>query len=74
MATAKDETKELWVDWTHDAMTAYERPEEIEEADVTDDMVDIATEYADKMLEEYEQRFSGGKPRRRGRKKDEDDE
>jgi hypothetical protein len=67
--------KELWVAWTRDALTKYEEPAGIDNADeLVDDMVELATKYADTMLEEYEKRFSESK---RGRKKkpvDDDDD
>jgi len=73
--------KDLWVGWTRDAMARYESPDEIKYLDeLIDDMADTATGYADAMLEEYEERFSGGAGRKRragGKKKrarDDDDD
>ncbi|MCZ7384984.1 MAG: hypothetical protein O8C63_09590 [Candidatus Methanoperedens sp.] len=52
---------ELWVQWTHDAMTRYVMPEDIEDADdLADDMTDIAAKVADGMLDEYNKRFGSG--------------
>jgi hypothetical protein len=60
--------KELWVQWTHDAVSQYAIPEEVEDSDeLIDDMVDVATKYADQMLDEYEARFDGGGGGGRGR-------
>jgi hypothetical protein len=72
MAT-KDEKKTLWVGWTHDAMARYEMPVEIDDEegaleDLVDEMADVATDYADAMLEEYEYRFEGGTRRKRRKK------
>lgn len=66
MAAKDEEKKELWVDWTHDALGTYTAPDNIDDTDeLVDDMVDTAASYADAMLEEYEERFSGGTARRR---------
>jgi len=68
--------KELWVDWTHDAMANYPMPEEVGgPEDFANEMADVACNYADEMLEEYERRFEkGGSKGRRRRKKDEEEE
>ena len=50
-------TKELWVGWTHDALSGYEPEEGVELDDLADEMVEVATKYADSMLDEYEDRF-----------------
>lgn len=64
--------KELWVGWTRDAMSRYVMPDDIDDVDdLVDDMTAAATKYADAMVEEFEERFSGGARRRR--KKDEVD-
>jgi len=69
---AEDSKKDLWVNWTHDAMSRYVMPDDIEDVDeLVDDMVTAATKYADAMIEEFEERFSGGK-RQRSRKTDPD--
>jgi hypothetical protein len=68
--------KELWVNWTRDAQSRYQIPEDIEDQDaLVDDMVDVATKYADSMLDEYEKRFdgSGERPRKGKRKPVEED-
>jgi hypothetical protein len=58
--------QELWVQWTRDATSRYVIPDEIESADdLVDDMIEVATKYADTMLEEFEERFGGGRRRRR---------
>ena len=75
MATV--DKKELWVGWTHDAMSRYVMPEEVEDSDeLVDDMAEVATTYADQMLDEYENRFGGSAGRQRKRKpaKDDDDD
>jgi hypothetical protein len=60
MATTTDK-KELWVGWTRDAISQYAIPEEVENTDeLVDDMRDVATKYADSMLDEFEERFGGG--------------
>lgn len=74
---AKDDKKELWVGWTHDALGNYVMPDDIDDVDeLVDDMVEASTKYADSMLDEYENRFGDGGVGRRGRKKKpvEDDE
>lgn len=71
-----EKTKELWVDWTHDAASQYEPPEGMDSEDIAGDMVDFVTDYADWMLEEYEKRFvgSGKRPSRRRKKRREEEE
>ena len=69
--------KELWVGWTRDAMNRYAMPEEVGDSDeLVDDMAEIATKYADQMLDEYEDRFggSGGRQRKRKPAKNDDDD
>ena len=69
--------KELWVGWTRDAMARYTIPEEVEDQDeLVDDMVEIAVKYADSMLDEFDERFSGGSggSRKRGKRKPAGDE
>ncbi len=52
---------EMWVQWSRDAVARYVVPEEVEDADeLVDDMSDVATKFADQMLDEFEERFSGG--------------
>jgi len=75
MATV--DKKELWVGWTRDAMSRYVMPEEVDDSDdLVDDMAEVATTYADQMLDEYENRFGGSAGRQRKRKpaKDDDDD
>jgi hypothetical protein len=74
MATKKDDMfAELWVGWTRDAMTRYSPPEDVDNDELVDDMVEVATKYADSMLDVYEETFFGGTAKKR-RKRDEDDE
>ena len=68
---------EMWVQWTRDATARYVVPEEVEDADeLVDDMSEVATKFADTMLDEFEERFSGGtsEPRRKTRKRKTDEE
>lgn len=52
---------EMWVQWTRDAVSRYVVPEEVEDADeLVDDMSEVATKFADTMLDEFEERFAGG--------------
>jgi ATP-dependent DNA ligase len=78
MATKANPTekKALWLGFARDATNRYVIPEDIDDADeLIEDMVDVATGYADAMLEELEERFSGGAARRRrGKRKDEEEE
>ena len=72
MAAKDEDKKELWVAWTHDALSVYEEPDDLDDDDedeLLNDMVDAVTSYADAMLEEYESRFSGGTARRRRAKR-----
>jgi len=69
---ATDNKKELWIQFAHDAQSRYVIPEEVEDQDeLVDDMVEVATKYADSMLDEYEGRFeeARGSSRRRGKRK-----
>ena len=71
MAT-KDNIKELWVGWTRDAMGKYVLPDKVDDAEeMVDDMIEVATSYADGMLDEFEERFSGGRGSRRRRRPEE---
>lgn len=68
----KEEKKELWVAWTRAAISNYEPPEfededEDHSDDLADDMVSVSVKYADAMLEEYEERFNEGRPRKKRR-------
>jgi hypothetical protein len=71
MATTPDK-KQMWVDWTHDVMSMYSKPDDLEGEDLVDDMADIASTYADAMLDEFEERFGSGTKRKRRSKEDED--
>ena len=75
MATDK---KDLWVQWTHDAMLKYTPPDgKIDNDELIDDMSEIAAGYADQMLDEFEERFGGGggggRSRKRKKEEPEDD-
>lgn len=68
--------KELWVAWTHDAVANFVLPDEVDDPeDLAAEMADIACNYADEMLEEFDRRFErgGGGGRRRKRKKDDNE-
>lgn len=71
MAAKDEKTKEMWVGWTRDAISVYDEPDDIKDVDdLTDDMVDFTSAYADAMLEEFAHRFeSGGARKRRGKRK-----
>lgn len=70
---AAPDKKQMWIDWTHDALAGYEQADDVEDIDgVVDDMSELASRYADAMLEEYEERFNEGAPRRRRKKKEDD--
>jgi len=73
MAAGLDK-KELWIDWTHDALGAYSPDEEADMEDSVDDAVEFATKFADSMLDEYEKRFESGGASRRKRGKTRRDE
>jgi hypothetical protein len=72
-----NEKKDLWVQWACDAVSQFSMPEvDNDSNDIVNDMVDIATSYADLMLEEFENRFGGGtaKSKRSKRRQTEEDE
>ena len=80
MATKVDK-QALWVEWTRDAIGRYEAPEDIDDNDdLADDMVEVATKYADSMLDALEKRFEPGSARtvrggaKRRKPKDEDED
>lgn len=76
MARETKESKELWAKFAIAAINGYSIPEEIDDFDdLIDDMADVATGVADTMLDEYEERFGGGRGERRRvrRKRDDDD-
>jgi hypothetical protein len=69
MATDRKDLKDLWVQWTRDAMSKYVPPEDAETVDdLVDDMIETASQYASGMLDEYEATFGedrGGDSRHR---------
>jgi hypothetical protein len=73
MAMDKKEQKELWLGFARDAASRYQMPDEVDNADeLVDDMIEVATQYADGMLDEMEERFGdsrGSSRRRSGRGK-----
>ena len=72
---SKDELKQLWVGWTRDAMSRYEMPTEIDDVEeLVDEMIDVVTDYANGMLEEYENLFEAGPKRKRKKKSKRDPE
>jgi len=53
--------KTMWIGWTHAAMASYVAPEESDTHEkLVDDMIAIASDYADGMLDEFEDRFGPG--------------
>jgi hypothetical protein len=71
---ADQDKKELWVGWTHDAISRYVAPDDIDDVDeLVDDMAETAVRYADAMVEEFENRFGGGARRSRKKKNDDPD-
>lgn len=53
--------KEMWVQWTRDAVARYVVPDEVEDADeLVDDMSDVALKFADEMLDQFEDRVAEG--------------
>lgn len=66
---SKEKEKELWVSFALAAMRGYERPDELEElSDVVDDMIAVAAEFADGMLDELDTRYAAGRGDGRRRK------
>jgi len=76
MASLTD--KELWVGFARDAMASYASVDAEDNEGLVDDMIEVASDYADAMLDEVNERFGvKTSSRRRGkakRKTDEDDE
>ena len=71
---ADKQEAEMWVDWTRDALRSLDIPDDLalddEEAvdSLVDDMVDLSTQYADAMLDQFTERFAPddeARPRRR---------
>jgi hypothetical protein len=75
MADTKIDKKRIWLDFAKDATSRYIVPDEIEDTDeLANDMADVATAYADLMLEEFEDReedgtFKGGGEQRTSRRR-----
>jgi hypothetical protein len=79
MTTEENNDAEMWIGWTKEALKSFSIPEDldIESAEsldsLIDDMADISTGYADRMMGEYMKRFGSdgegeeepGKRRRR---------
>jgi|GEM_PF-3184080 len=60
MADKIDKVK-IWNEYARDATQRYVVPDEIDDVEeLTNDMVDVATGYADLMLEELEDRIADG--------------
>ena len=75
MATLTD--KELWIGFARDAMASYASIDAEENEVLVDDMVEVASDYADAMLDEVNDRFgakTGGRRRKVKRKVADDDE
>lgn len=71
----QNEKKEMWVAWTMNAINRYVIPEDIEDSEeLVDDMVDVATKFADSMLEEFEERFEGRRRRKKPEPEEEEEE
>jgi len=69
---SKSDEKDLWVAWTRDAMSRYSMPEDIDDVEeLVDDMVKVSTNYADSMLDEYDDRFDKSRAKRRATAEDE---
>lgn len=75
MAATSNEKKDLWVQWTKTAMSRFAMPDEIEDPEeLVNEMVAVAADFADAMLDEYEERFDGKTSKTSRRKKDDADE
>jgi hypothetical protein len=69
MATS-NALKEMWLTFAHEAAEQIAVPEDVEDTDeVADYMVEVATKFADSMLDEYEKRWGDGGTTRKRRKK-----
>lgn len=75
-AKAKDKVeKELWLGFARDALSRYTAPDrKIDSDGLVDDMVEVATKYADSMLDELDKRYGGGGRKLVRRKRPEEDE
>jgi hypothetical protein len=71
---ASKEEKELWLDFAHDAASMYSRPEDLDDEDTVDDMAEVASEYADAMLDAYNERWETTTKKRRRKLKDNDED
>lgn len=53
--------KKIWLDFAHDAAARYTPPDDVEGAEaLVDDMSAVATDYADAMLDAFEERVERG--------------
>ena len=61
------EQKELWIRFACATLQGFEmQADEVEDHDEhANDMIMVATKVADGMLDEYEERFAGGQPRKK---------
>jgi hypothetical protein len=65
MAT-DDKDKELWVRFALAAQSRYVPPDEFDSADeLVDDMIEVATQYADGMMDALAERYDGSVKHRR---------
>jgi hypothetical protein len=54
----KMDPRELWVQWTHDAVKNFEPSDEAETMeDVVEEMIDMSADYASGMLDAFEEVF-----------------
>lgn len=71
----KIDKAQLWADWTRSNFTLPDDLSDDDDAEeAVNEMAAFACDYADAMLDEYEERFGGGKKTRRRRKRNEEEE
>lgn len=69
MPIEKADPKQMWAEWSRDAMSQYDPPEDIADEDLVDDMVAFTTDYASAMLDAFEDVFGDRSPPRGKRAK-----
>lgn len=73
-AVNSNEKKDLWVQWSKSAISRFVMPDEIDDAEeLVNEMVAVAADFADAMLDEYEERFEAKAAKSRRKKADDDE-
>lgn len=68
MTTKKQQEVDLWLGFASDALGVYEPPDDLD-GDQVDDMAAFCADFADAMLDQFDERFTEKKGRRSSRRR-----